>query len=148
RRDLVHIAVQALVEGRLVAMPTETAYHIFASGLKPAAVQQLGKLAEARQTRWPTVFLRSPQEALDYSPNLSVVASRMVNRGWPGPLVLELPADDEHSLAANLPAEVRTQLLVNGRYLPQRVAAHEAILQAMRLLPGPLIAASMINHDE
>ncbi len=146
-RDLVHIAVQALVEGRLVALPAETAYHVFASGLKPTAVQQLSKLAESHKTRRPCVFLRSPQEALDYSPSLSVVASRMVNRGWPGPLVLELPADNEHSLVGNLPSDVGSQLLIDGKYLPQRVAAHEAIVQAMRLMPGPLVAASMIRPD-
>ncbi len=146
-RDLVHIAVQALVEGRLVALPAETAYHVFASGLKPQAVLQLAKLAEARKTRRPCVFLRSPQEALDYSPSLSMVASRLVNRGWPGPLVLELPADEEHSLVGNLPSEVREQLLIDGKYLPQRVAAHEAIVQTMRLLPGPLVAASMVSPD-
>lgn len=146
-RDLVHIAVQALVEGRLVALPAETAYHVFASGLKPGAVEQLATLAKAGKARRPSLFLRSPQEALDYSPRLSTVAARMVHRGWPGPLVLELPAGDEHSLAANLPASVRSQLLIDGKFLPQRVAAHEAIVHAMRLLPGPLIAASMISSD-
>ena len=144
-RDLVHIAVQALVEGRLVALPAETAYHVFASGLRPAAVEQLVKLAERKQTRRPCIFLRSPQEALDYSPELSVVASRMVQRGWPGPLVLELPADADESLSSSLPAQVRGQLLIDGKFLPQRVAAHEAIVQAMRLMPGPLVAASMVD---
>jgi protein-tyrosine-phosphatase/tRNA A37 threonylcarbamoyladenosine synthetase subunit TsaC/SUA5/YrdC len=146
-RDLVHIAVQALVEGRLVALPAETAYHVFASGLRPKAVAQLTSLAKSGKSRRPCVFLRSPQEALDYSPRLSVVAARLVSRGWPGPLVLELPADDEHSLAANLAAEVRSDLLIDGKFLPQRVAAHEAIVQAMRLLPGPLVAASMTNAE-
>lgn len=144
-RDLVHIAVQALVEGRLVALPAETAYHVFASGLRPDAVAQLAKLAERQQTRRPCIFLRSPQEALDYSPDLSMVASRMVHRGWPGPLVLELPADQDSSLSSSLPREVRSQLLIDGKYLPQRVAAHEAIVQAMRLMPGPLAAASMVD---
>lgn len=147
QRDLVHIVVQALVEGRLVGLPAETAYHVFASGLKPDAVSKLTKLVENHKTRRPCMFLRSPQEALDYSPDLSVVASRMVNRGWPGPLVLELPADSERSLAHNLSKEVRARLLIDGIYLPQRVAAHEAIVQAMRLLPGPLVAAPMINAN-
>ncbi len=144
-RDFVHIAVQALVEGKLVVLPAETAYHVFASGLKPDAVLQLVALAANKKTRLPSVFLRSAQEALDYSPSISPVAARMVHRGWPGPLVLELPADDESSLVKQLPAAVRDNLLIDGKYLPQRVAAHEAIVQAMRLLPGPLVAASMID---
>lgn len=146
-RDLVHIVVQALVEGKLVALPAETAYHVFASGLRPDAVLQLAKLSSQKKTRQPCVFLRSPQEALDYSPSLSTVAARMVHRGWPGPLVLELPAHSEQSLVKNLPEPVRQSLLVEAGYLPQRVAAHEAIVQAMRLLPGPLVAASLIDDQ-
>ncbi len=146
-RDLVHIAVQAIVEGRLVVLPAETAYHVFASGLNSDAVLQLSQLAEQGKTRAPCIFLRSPQEALDYSPSLSQVANRVVNRGWPGPLVLELPAIEEKSLVHNLPESVRSKLLVEGKYLPQRVAAHEAIVQTMRLLPGPLVAAAMLDAD-
>ncbi len=144
-RDLVHIAVQALVEGHLVALPAETAYHVFASGLRPEAVAKLVALSQHQQARQPCIFLRSPQEALDYSPTLSRVASRMVYRGWPGPLVLELGADQDESLSSSLPQTVRSQLLIDGKYLPQRVAAHDAIVQAMRLMPGPLVAAPMVD---
>lgn len=146
-RDIVHIVVQALVEGRLVALPAETAYHVIASGLKPACVSKLAELAAAGKTRKLSIFLRSPQEALDYSPGISVVASRMVARGWPGPLILELPADGQGSLSENLAGEVKAQLLLDERYLPQRVAAHESIVQAMRLLPGPLVAAALVDGE-
>ncbi len=144
-RDLVHIAVQALVEGHLVALPAETAYHVFASGLRPDAVEKLVGLSQHQRARRPCIFLRSPQEARDYSPSLSRVATRMVYRGWPGPLVLELGADQDESLSSSLPQTVRSQLLLEGKYLPQRVAAHDAIVQAMRLMPGPLVAASMVD---
>lgn len=147
RRDLVHIAVQALVEGRLVVLPSETAYHVFASGLKPDAVFKLTSLVENGRSRRPCVFLRSPQEALDYSPDLSLVAGRMINRGWPGPLVLELPANCERSLVCNLTPDVRSRLLVDGAFLPQRASTHEAIIQSMRLLPGPLVAATLITAE-
>ncbi len=147
-RDIVHIVVQALVEGRLVALPAETAYHVFASGLKTEAVRKLVELTSTGGARNPAVFLRSPQESLDYSPSMSRVASRIVNRGWPGPLVLELPAETDSSLASCLPQEVRSHLLVDHRFLAQRVASHEAILQAMRLLPGPLVASPMLDGQQ
>ena len=40
-RDVVHRAVQALAEGKLVAFPTETVYGLAASALNEQAVQRL-----------------------------------------------------------------------------------------------------------
>lgn len=144
-RDIVHVTVQSLVEGKLVAVPAETAYHVLASGLNPEAVHQLMQLPGRAPERAPCVFLRSSAEAIDYSPNMSMIASRIADRGWPGPLVLQLPAFHSSSLAAHLPASVRESLMVENRFLSQRVAAHQAISQAMRLLPGPLVAAPIAD---
>ena len=144
-RDIVHVTVQSLVEGKLVAVPAETAYHVLASGLNPTAVEHLMKLPGRAAERSPCVFLRSAHEASDYSPKMSMIASRIAHRGWPGPLVLQLPACDPTSLASQLPAPVRDALMVDKRFLSQRVAAHQAISQAMRLLPGPLVAAPLVD---
>lgn len=144
-RDIVHVTVQSLVEGKLVAVPAETAYHVLASGLNPTAVEHLTKLPGRAPDRSPCVFLRSSHEAIDYSPNMSMIASRIAHRGWPGPLVLQLPVCDPSSLAYQLPAAVRDALIVDNRFLAQRVAAHQAISQAMRLLPGPLVAAPLVD---
>ena len=146
-RDLVHIVVQALVEGKLVALPAETAYHVFASALKPEAVSEVQRLADEKLVGPPSIFLRAPKEALDYSPDMSPVAIRAVNRGWPGPLVLELPIDSEGSLAHKLPESVLKFLSPKGDFLAQRVAAHSAIREAMHLMAGPLVAAPMISAD-
>ncbi len=144
-RDVVHVTVQSLVEGKLVAVPAETAYHVLASGLNPSAVDQLVKLPGRAPERSPCIFLRSAHEASDYSPKMSMIASRIAQRGWPGPLVLQLPACDPGSLACQLPGSVREALVSENRFLSQRVAAHQAISHAMRLLPGPLVAAPLVD---
>ena len=144
-RDIVHVTVQSLVEGKLVAVPAETAYHVLASGLNPVAVEQLVELSGRAPDRPPCVFLRSAQEAMDYSPKMSMVANRIVNRGWPGPLVLQLPVSDPSSLANHLPDPVRRSLVSDGQFLAQRVAVHQAISQSLRLLPGPLVAAPLVD---
>jgi protein-tyrosine-phosphatase/tRNA A37 threonylcarbamoyladenosine synthetase subunit TsaC/SUA5/YrdC len=146
-RDIVHITVQSLVEGKLVAVPAETAYHVLASGLNPVAVEQLMQLPGRAPQRPPCIFLRSSQESLDYSPKMSMVANRIVQRGWPGPLVLQLPIAEPSSLAAQLPSSVRQSLVVDDQFLSQRVAAHQAIMQTMRLMPGPLVAAPLVDAD-
>lgn len=144
-RDIVHVTVQSLVEGQLVVIPAETAYHVLASGLNPEAVRKLFGLPGRAANRQPCIFLRSACEANDYSPKMSIVARRIVNRGWPGPLVIELPTCGRTSLAGQLPEAVQKMLLLDGKYLSQRVAAHQAIAHAMRLLPGPLVAAPLVD---
>ncbi len=144
-RDIVHVTVQSLVEGKLVAVPAETTYHVLASGLNVDAVSKLLQLKGRSAERTPCIFLRSAHESSDYSPKMSMVAQRMVHRGWPGPLVLELPVDTPSSVAQQLPAEVRGGLIGDGRFLAQRVAAHQAIAHALRLMPGPLVAAPLVD---
>ncbi|MCA9240413.1 MAG: Sua5/YciO/YrdC/YwlC family protein, partial [Planctomycetales bacterium] len=45
-RDVVHRAVQALVEGGLVVMPTETVYGVAASACSPEGVRRLTELKQ------------------------------------------------------------------------------------------------------
>jgi protein-tyrosine-phosphatase/tRNA A37 threonylcarbamoyladenosine synthetase subunit TsaC/SUA5/YrdC len=144
-RDIVHVMVQSLVEGKLVAAPAETAYHVLASGLKPEAVEQLVAFPGRAPNRMPTIFLRSASEAFDYSPQMSLVARRFANRGWPGPLVLELPVCPRTSLASQLAPSIQSALIPPDNFLALRVAAHQTIIQAMRLLPGPLVAAPLVE---
>jgi len=51
-RDVVHRAVQALAEGQLVALPTETVYGLAASACRPDAVERLltAEIFELRYT--------------------------------------------------------------------------------------------------
>lgn len=143
-RDIVHVTVQALVEGHLVVLPTETAYHVFASGLHADAVQRLASVAD----RGPiALFVRSGQEARDYAPSASKVALRMAERGWPNPLVLELPAGAPDGLVARLPEAVQSLVLSAEGFVPLRVTAHQAVQHALRLMPGPLVGAPLPVSD-
>lgn len=146
-RDLVHTVVQALVEGKLVVLPAETAYHVFASALNPDAVREVQRLSAEKLVGPPSIFLRAPKESLDYAPEMSPVAIRAVNRGWPGPLILELPINSEASLAKKLPESVLDFLSPKRDFLAQRVGAHVAIREAMQLMAGPLVAAPMISSN-
>jgi tRNA A37 threonylcarbamoyladenosine synthetase subunit TsaC/SUA5/YrdC len=69
-RDLVHRVVQALVEGKVVALPTETVYIAAASGLADRAVQRLLALRQGKLEGPATLAVRSVEEVLDYVPRL------------------------------------------------------------------------------
>ena len=83
-RDVVHRAVQAVVEGRLVAFPTETVYGLAAAAWDEEAVGRLLD-AKGRQEGHPlTLAIRSAEEAEKYAPGMSPLARRMARRCWPG----------------------------------------------------------------
>ena len=125
QRDIVHLVVQGLVEGHLVILPTETTYQVVASALNEAAVGQLTELVQAGLVSDPCLLLRSAEESFDYSPGMSRVARRAVYRGWPGPLVLQLPTgvnaaqgqfvDEDVSLVNRLPEVSQSVLLTENR---------------------------------
>lgn len=145
-RDIVHLVVQALVEGRKVALPFENAYHAVYSGLNSESVEHLAKLKNAGRAAQTCLLLRSSQELLDYVPDLSPVAARVAARAWPGPLIIDLAVEHSKSLLSRLPESVQNLVNVDGR-VAFRVASHETVRQALRLMPGPLVAAQLMHRE-
>jgi tRNA threonylcarbamoyl adenosine modification protein (Sua5/YciO/YrdC/YwlC family) len=87
-RDVVHRAVQALAEGKLVAFPTETVYGVAASALDAGAVEKLVE-AKGRQSGHPLALaVKSLDDARDYAPDMPALGERIARRCWPGPLTL------------------------------------------------------------
>jgi protein-tyrosine-phosphatase/tRNA A37 threonylcarbamoyladenosine synthetase subunit TsaC/SUA5/YrdC len=136
-RDVVHLAVQALAEGQVIALPTEAGYVLAASGLQPEAVERLLPWLESG-TRL-TLCLRSADEAIDYAPGLTAVGQRVANQLLPGPLCLNLPADDPDALLSQLPSTTQLLLLRQGGWLQVGLDAHPAVTHILRLHPGPLV---------
>jgi protein-tyrosine phosphatase len=133
-RDLVRRAVEALGAGRLVAFPTETVYGLAASGLRPDAVERLHHVKGG--ARPLPLALRGPGEAPDWAPGLGALGKRLARRCWPGPLTLV--CDGDRGLAERLPESVRRRVCPEGT-VGLRAPAHEAVLGALRHLPGPLV---------
>ncbi|MFO1066456.1 MAG: Sua5/YciO/YrdC/YwlC family protein, partial [Pirellulales bacterium] len=146
-RDVVHVVVQALAEGRLVLLPTETSYLLAAGGLNESAVQRLMQFPGRIANQPLTLLLRSPDEVVDYATKMSPVAKRVAARGWPGPLALELPADPDESLFGRLPETVRSALNIEGGFVAMQVPAHQAVADALQFLPGPIVAAELDAGD-
>jgi len=67
-RDVVHRAVQALVEGGVVAFPTETVYGLAASALDERAVDRLLATKDRATAKPLTLAIKSDSEARDYAP--------------------------------------------------------------------------------
>ncbi len=146
-RDVIHRAVQALVEGGIVAFPTETVYGLAASALNEEAVGRLREI-KARSEGHPfALAVKGADEACDYAPDLSPLARRLARRCWPGPVTLVVDAQHPDSLLNQLPASVQKMLAGSGT-LGMRVPAHPTILEVLRLIAGPLVLTSANLHGE
>jgi protein-tyrosine phosphatase len=140
-RDVVHQAVQALVEGKLVAFPTETVYGLAASALDEGAVERLAQAKGRAKSHPLTLALKSADEARDYVPDMSPLAQRLARRCWPGPVTLVLDDSHPESLVRQLPPRVR-QYVLPGDTLGLRVPGHQVLLDVLRMLAGPLALSS------
>lgn len=144
-RDIVHVVVQALAEEKLVLLPSETTYLLLASALSTNAVDALMKFPGRMTERRPSLLLRSGCEAADYVPTLSRVGQRMSGRGWPGPLAIEFPVHPSQSLCGRLPQLVQHKIISSDTCVTLQVPAHQAIVDALQLLPGPVVATPLLN---
>jgi protein-tyrosine phosphatase len=147
QRDVVHRAVQALAEGKLVAFPTETVYGVAASAINEQAVERLSTIKGRRAGHAFTLAIRSADDAWDYVPGLSPLAQRLSRRCWPGPITLVLDDDHSDSLLNQLPQSVYRVVSSQGT-VGLRVPAHDLILAVLRLTAGPLILTSANRSGE
>lgn len=146
-RDVVHRAVQALAEGKLVAMPTETVYGLAVSARDEGAVERLLQ-AKGRGKDQPfALAVKGTDDALDYVPRLSSLGRRLARRCWPGPVTLVLENDHPDSLLQRLPASVR-ELVSPAGTVGLRVPAHQLVLDVLQLTAGPLVLTSANRSGE
>jgi len=146
-RDVVHRAVQALAEGQVVAVPTETVYGLAASALDEAAVERLLKIKGRTPGHPLTLAVKSAEDALDYVPSLCPLGHRLARRCWPGPVTLVLTDNHRESLTRQLPPGVQRAVCPAGT-IGLRVPAHALLLDVLRLLPGPLALSSANRTGE
>ena len=140
-RDVVHRAVQALAEGRLVAFPTETVYGVAARALDEKAVKRLIDAKGRREGHPLPLAIRSAEEAYDYAPDMSPLAERLARRCWPGPVTLVLDNSHPQSLVNQLPESVRRAVSPH-RTVGLRVPGHDILLEVLKMTTGPLALSS------
>ncbi len=140
-RDVVHRAVQALAEGGLVALPTETVYGLAASALDEDAVGRLLMAKDRTEAKPLPLAIKSADEARDYVPDLCPLARRLARRCWPGPVTLVVDDSHPESLVRQLPPKVR-QAVSPRQAIGLRVPGHRVVIEVLRMLAGPLVLTS------
>lgn len=140
-RDVVHRAVQALAEGKIAALPTETVYGLAASALKKHAVQRLLDVKGRREGNPLALAIKSADEAEDYVPTMPPLGVRLARRCWPGPVTLVFDDNHPDSALRQLPKEVQQAICPHGT-IGLRVSAHPLVMEVSRLIAGPLALTS------
>ena len=137
-RDVVHEIVQTLAEGELAGLPTETGYVVAAHALQAVAVERLARVRQRIGIARSVLSLKSPQEALDYVPQMGPLGRKLIRRFWPGPVTLLFADPTGPGLAAALPQEARAEVVKDAE-IALRVPAQELTANVLRLLPAPLV---------
>lgn len=146
-RDVVHRAVQALAEGQLVALPTETVYGLAASACRADAVERLLQ-AKGRAPSQPfALAIKSADEAFDYVPDMSPLARRLARRCWPGPVTLVVDNHHKDGLTNQLPKIVRELISPKGT-IGLRVPVNEMSQDVLRMMTGPIVLTSANRSGE
>jgi len=124
-------AAEALRAGQLVAYPTETYYGLAADAWQPAALERLLTL-KGRSSGAPLSLILARREQLSRLVGVVPAAAvPLMERHWPGPLTLVMPA------RRDLPASLVGPFGVGVRLSPHPVATGLA-----RVLGAPLVATS------
>jgi protein-tyrosine phosphatase len=140
-RDVVHRAVQALAEGKVAAIPTETVYGLAASALKEGAVRRILEVKGRPESNPMALGIKSSDEAEDYVPDIPDFGMRLARRCWPGPVTLVFDDNHPDSALRQLPKSVQQAVCPSGT-VGLRVSAHPLVMEVSRLLAGPLVMTS------
>ncbi len=75
-----------------MAVATESSYALAAGVQHPLAVERITKMKGDRQAKPILLLVSSQTQVLEVASNISPVATMLMDRFWPGPLTLILPA--------------------------------------------------------
>lgn len=121
------IAARRLLEGGLVAFPTETVYGLGADAENPAALARM-YAAKGRPSNHPVIVHVMPDADLSYwAASVPMQARALIQAFWPGPLTLILPK------AHHIPSEVSGGQASIGLRCPSHPIA-QALLREFSLL--------------
>ena len=140
-RDVIHPAVQALSEGEVVAVPTDTVYGLAAHALCENAVEKIIEI-KGRGDAPMAIAVRSRQAAQDFFCSASPVARRLSYRCWPGPLTLITSCQNPQSAIHQLPEGVKKRITGPGGGIGFRVIDQRIIEGILRFTSAPLVLTS------
>lgn len=133
---IVRRAARQLLEGRLVAYPTDTLYGLAVDARNPDAVERLFR-AKGRPAEMAVPLIAADREQVARDAGrLTPLAKTLAERFWPGPLTLVIAASDA----------LNGRLLAGGSSVAVRVPDH-AVARALAGALGHPVTATSANRS-
>lgn len=125
-------AARCLLEGGLVAIPTDTLYGLAAAASNDRAVRRLFEVKERPSDRPLPILIASTGDADLIATDIPPVARRLMEAFWPGGLTLVLSRHPGF----------RSLALAGGDTVAVRVPDHPVALELLRRLGEPITGTS------
>jgi L-threonylcarbamoyladenylate synthase len=125
-------AAELLLQGSLVAIPTETVYGLAGHALREDAVRQIFAVKQRPLYNPLIIHLARKEQLGRYTAELPPIAEKLIDTFWPGPLTLILPKKPSipDIVTANLPK------------VAVRIPDHPLTLNLLEQIDAPLAAPS------
>lgn len=129
--DVAENATDCMLDGGIVAMPTDTVYGLAVDATNPEAVRALFQLKGRDESKPIAVFIESQRQLNALVRNLSGEVKQMLEAFWPGPLtvVFERRGGD-------------FEYLTSGNTLGVRLPNHSIALALLQELRRPIACTS------
>lgn len=125
-------AVEQLIEGNLVALPTETVYGLAADALNATAVAKIYE-AKGRPSNNPLICHVADIEMAERYVTVSKISALLMKNFWPGPLTLVLP----QKTSTGIPKVVSANLATLAVRCPATKTTHQIIKTLDRPIAAP-----------
>ena len=148
--DTIERAAEIIRSGGLLGIPTETVYGLGANGLDPDAVLKIFEAKGRPQDNPLILHVAGPEQVERFCHDIPDAARTLMERFWPGPLTLILPARDVvprrttaglDTVGVRCPATAVTRGIIAAAGVP--IAAPSANISGK---PSPTTAAHVL-HD-
>ena len=117
-------AAKILRNGGLVAFPTETVYGIGVDAGNPKAIERLNQVKGRSPEKPYSLHLYAPEQMRAFVTSLPPLAAKLIERFWPGPLTIVVPAKRGGTIGFRLPDHPIAQAFLKACDVP--VAAPSA----------------------
>lgn len=135
--EIIEDAVDCLLEGGIVALPTETVYGLAADATNPRAVERLFAIKGRERSKSITLLIDSPRLLAGIARNVTVEVRRLMEAFWPGPLTIVF-----QKRAGNF------DYVSPGETIGVRLPDHSVPLALMQALARPLACTSANPADQ
>ena len=135
--EVINKAAKIIIDGGLVAFPTDTVYGLGADAMNPEAVSKMYQVKSRPQTK-PLLLLVHSIEQAEKLVFMNDTARKLAHKFWPGPLTLVLRARPE------IPSITRAGLDTAGVRMPDNPIALALIKASRTAIAAP--SANISGH--